>query len=208
MKWSFKAPIFTAITIGTGVIILLGYFTGIPFLLNLRAAFLQWALILSSVAVFVGVLNLIRVHYNKIRSGAKARIYSVILLISFILVFLIAMAFGPTDVWSLWTYNYILVPIEVSLLAVLAIVLIYAAARLFYRSSNLFTLVFAGTTVFILISTFTLPGIQIPGLSGLRNLISNVISVAGARGILLGVALGTIATGIRILLGADRPYGG
>jgi hypothetical protein len=25
---------------------------------------------------------------------------------------------------------------------------------------------------------------------------------------LLGVALGTIATGLRILMGADRPYGG
>jgi hypothetical protein len=32
--------------------------------------------------------------------------------------------------------------------------------------------------------------------------------MAGARGILLGVALGTVATGLRILIGADRPYGG
>jgi hypothetical protein len=30
--------------------------------------------------------------------------------------------------------------------------------------------------------------------------------LAGARGILLGVALGIIATGLRVLLGADRPY--
>jgi len=32
--------------------------------------------------------------------------------------------------------------------------------------------------------------------------------VAGARGILLGVSLGVIATGVRILIGSDRPYGG
>jgi hypothetical protein len=30
--------------------------------------------------------------------------------------------------------------------------------------------------------------------------------MAGARGILLGVALGTVATGLRVLLGIDRPY--
>ncbi len=28
-----------------------------------------------------------------------------------------------------------------------------------------------------------------------------------ARGIVLGVALGAITTGLRVLLGADRPYG-
>jgi len=32
--------------------------------------------------------------------------------------------------------------------------------------------------------------------------------MAGIRGILMGVALGSIATGLRILMGADRPYGG
>jgi len=208
VKWSLKAPIFASIAIGTGIVILLGYFIKIPFLLNLRAAFLQWALILTSVAVFVGVLNLIRIHFHKIKSGEKGNIYSLVLLISFVLVFLIAMVFGPTDIWSLWLFNYILLPIESSLLALLAVILVYAAARQFYRRSNLFTLIFTGTTVFILISTFALPGFEIPGLSDLRILISQVISVAGARGILLGVALGTIATGIRILLGADRPYGG
>jgi len=208
VKWSLKAPIFASIAIGTGIVILLGYFIKIPFLLNLRAAFLQWALILTSVAVFVGVLNLIRIHFHKIKSGEKGNIYSLVLLISFVLVFLIAMVFGPTDIWSLWLFNYILLPIESSLLALLAVILVYTAARQFYRRSNLFTLIFTGTTVFILISTFALPGFEIPGLSDLRILISQVISVAGARGILLGVALGTIATGIRILLGADRPYGG
>jgi hypothetical protein len=33
-----------------------------------------------------------------------------------------------------------------------------------------------------------------------------VPTLAGVRGILLGVALGTIATGLRVLMGAERPY--
>jgi hypothetical protein len=40
----------------------------------------------------------------------------------------------------------------------------------------------------------------------IKDWILNVPTLAGVRGILLGVALGTIATGLRILLGADRPY--
>ena len=34
------------------------------------------------------------------------------------------------------------------------------------------------------------------------------VASGGARGILIGVALGTLTTGLRILFGADRPYGG
>jgi hypothetical protein len=35
-----------------------------------------------------------------------------------------------------------------------------------------------------------------------------VVAAAGARGILLGVALGTLTTGLRILFGTDLPYKG
>jgi hypothetical protein len=48
----------------------------------------------------------------------------------------------------------------------------------------------------------------LPLVGNLRTWIVQVPSVGGARGILLGVALGTIATGLRILMGSDRPYGG
>jgi len=41
-----------------------------------------------------------------------------------------------------------------------------------------------------------------------RSWLAQVPAIAGARGLLLGVALGTVATGIRILIGVDRPYGG
>jgi hypothetical protein len=42
----------------------------------------------------------------------------------------------------------------------------------------------------------------------LRAWISQVWAAGGARGILLGVALGATATGLRVLLGTERPYGG
>jgi hypothetical protein len=32
--------------------------------------------------------------------------------------------------------------------------------------------------------------------------------LGGARGILIGVSLGILTTGLRVLFGTDRPYGG
>jgi hypothetical protein len=38
--------------------------------------------------------------------------------------------------------------------------------------------------------------------------IAEVWALGGARGILIGVALGTLMTGLRVLFAIDRPYGG
>jgi len=63
--------------------------------------------------------------------------------------------------------------------------------------------------VFVLLIT-AIPAVaaRVGLIAEIRSWILGVPAVGGARGILLGVALGTIATGIRILMGADRPYGG
>ena len=79
---------------------------------------------------------------------------------------------------------------------------------MFSRRLNIFTLFFVGTILIVLIGTITIPYLDIPGLYELRSWIVKVWATAGARGILLGIALGTIATGLRILMGTDRPYSG
>ena len=124
-----------------------------------------------------------------------------------ILTLLIVGYLGPTDPVSLWIFNYIQIPIEASLMAILSIVLIYAGVRLLRRKPNLLTIVFIATAVVILLMSGPLFGIDIPGLAELRIWIGKVPAVAGARGILLGISMGIIAAGLRILMGADRPYG-
>ncbi len=108
----------------------------------------------------------------------------------------------------MWIFNFIQVPIESSLLAILSVVLILAGVRLLRRKPNLLSIVFIGTAVVILLMSGPLFGIDLPGLADLRIWIGKVPVVAGARGILLGVSLGIVAAGLRILMGADRPYGG
>ena len=93
-------------------------------------------------------------------------------------------------------------------MAILAVVLIYAGVRLLRRKPNLLSIVFIATAVVILLMTGPLFGIDFPGLAELRIWIGKVPAVAGARGILLGISLGIVAAGLRILIGADRPYGG
>jgi hypothetical protein len=151
---------------------------------------------------------LLSVHWQKITKEQEGNAYSYVLITTLILTIAVVGYFGPTADWSMWIFNHIQLPIESSLMALLAVILVYAGARLLNRRVNLLALVFLITVLFTLLGTASVPGIEIPLLSDVSGWISRVVATAGARGILFGVALGTIATGLRILIGADRPYGG
>jgi hypothetical protein len=116
---------------------------------------------------------------------------------------------GPTDPTVMLLFNAIQVPVEASLTAVLAVTLLYASVRLLRWRTDLVAVIFIVTAVIILLGTAPLPFIgTVPVLGDLiRPFVAQVLAAGGARGILIGVALGTLTTGLRILFGADRPYG-
>jgi hypothetical protein len=197
------------IAIAAGVLVLLGYL--LPALLGgLRALLVQWAVILAAFALLLGIVNLLMVHGKRLAApkAGMNRLYSAVLLLSLVLTILLVGLSGPTGTWSVWLVNTFQIPVEASLLAVLAVVLVYAAARLLSRRLHWASLLFLGTVVLVLLGMAPLLFIgEVPFLSSLRQWLASVPALAGARGLLLGVALGVIATGLRILMGVDRPYG-
>jgi hypothetical protein len=205
-----KSPysIFNAvIAIVAGVVVLVGYFT--PWLAGTRALFLQWAVILAAFALLIGVVNLLTVHLKKMGKSKKGGIYSLALWVAFFITVGVVALDGPDGSKSVFLFNNIQIPVEASLLMLLVVTLAVASIRLLRRKAGLFTYIFIGTAFLVLLGTAPLYGIgEVSFLYQVRTWIVGVLSVAGARGVLLGVALGTVATGIRVLMGVDRPYGG
>jgi hypothetical protein len=198
------------VAIAIGVLILLGTFFNIPILVTVRTLLLEWAILLAAFALLVGAWNLISVHWGKVRSMQPGGFYSAIVLISFVITLIAAiLSGGPTGPWSQWIFNNVQVPIETSLVAVLAVVLIFSIVRLFRRRIDTFSVVFLVTVLLVLLgSTPLLFAGESTGLSVIRDFIVQVLATAGGRGLLLGIAMGTLAVGVRILIGSDRPYQG
>ena len=191
----------------TGVIILVGYF--IPAFAPVQSIQLNWAIILAGAAAVVGVLNLILVHANKITQREKGSVYSAILLICMFATFVFGIVLGPAHSAMRLLVDAIIVPVEASLMALLAVTLLYASIRLLRRRANIMSIVFIAAALLMLMASATLPFGEIGALNNfLRPWIQHVLALGGTRGILLGVALGTLTTGLRVLFGADRPYGG
>ncbi len=207
-----RAPVATALAIITALIILLGYFIPIPLFTNLRALFLGWAVVLAAVAALIAILNLVfGVHWNKMRGlpDGKRDLYSPFLILSFLLTAGVGFASGPSSPAFQQLVINIQVPVEASLMAVLAVSLGYASLRLLQRRKGLMGIVFVISSIvfLVMLSGFLSIGSSVPVLRELFSAIQ-VLPLAGARGILLGVSLGALTTGLRILIGADRPYSG
>lgn len=221
MKPNFKSPVSVAIAMGFGLVVLLGYIFGTnqagetTVFGLLRDYFLRGAVILAGVALLVGIVNLASVHSNKIKKG-ESKGYSFILLAALFITLGVGIfdfsrmyiAGAPNFQWTQWLFTNIQIPVETSLMAVLVVSLTYAAARLFGRRLTVFSAVFLVILIILLLGVIPPLTNMLPFLSDLRAWIIEVPAVGGARGILLGVALGIIATGLRILMGSDRPYRG
>ena len=196
-----------AFAIAAGLIVLLGYF--FPDQLgDLRVLLLDWAVIIAGVAVLVGIFNMAAVQMEKFRSRQKGGAYGLLLVISLLITFFVAGVWlGPEHPGMLLAVNAIIVPVETSLMAILVVTLIYASIRLLRRRLDVMSVVFLATAVIFLILTMPTPFGPFPGDQAMLAFLE-MFSGGGARGLLIGIALGTLLTGLRVLFGVDRPYGG
>ncbi len=198
----------TAIAISTGVFVLLGALIPTDILVDFRILLLQWAVLVAGFAVLVGIINLLVVHLAKIRAKSGSG-YSLLLALSLLASLVIAIFSTPQGTGSRILFDGIIQPVEATLMALMSISLLYASMRLLRHRAGLLSIVFIATAIILLLGAAPLPFGEVGILHYIISpFIEQVPAAAGARGILIGVALGTLTTGLRVLFGADRPFGG
>ncbi len=199
----------TAFAIAIGALILIGSILPIPLLRSISMQLLQWGMILAGIAVLVGIGNLFAVHFSRVRRRQAGALDSLTLLVALLATLFIGVLGGPSHPWMQVAVEAIIVPVEASLMALLAVTLLYAAMRLLRRRADWMSILFLAIVVLWLLSSVSLPFLgEIPILSDwVRPWLLFSPVAGGLRGLLLGVALGALVTGLRVLFALDRPYG-
>ncbi|HEX6269562.1 MAG TPA: hypothetical protein VFZ43_04955 [Anaerolineales bacterium] len=192
--------------ISAGIIVLLGYFVSTEPLPDLRLLLTNWAIMIAGMAVLVGIYNLAAVQMEKIRTHQKGGIYGALLVLSLILTFGLGLLLGPEDPLMRLAVETVVVPVEAALMAILAVTLIYASIRLFQRRMDVMSVLFLVAALLLMLAMMPTPFGPIPG-DWFILLVEGAVARGGARGLLIGIALGTMLTGLRVLFGMDRPYG-
>jgi hypothetical protein len=209
-----RNTIAVVVAIAAGLFTALGYFIPFAPLNNLAGGLLYIAVFLSSIAMLVGVINLSRIHMRKAVGGKSGSGYSLLLFFVLWLTFLVvfyAMQSHSTAV-TIWIVRNIQLPLEASLMSLVVFALLVGGVRLLYRRRDLMAYLFLCSALIVLLAAVPLPALLegwLQGPDSIRQAVASIflsIASGGGRGILLGMALGAAATGMRILIGVDRPY--
>ncbi len=172
---------------------------------------LGWAGLVVAFTLVLGVLNLLAVHTNRVLR--KRNPYSLILVLSMIAVFVVAFLDrrGITENGMGLYFDWVQAPLEAALASLLAFFLLFAGFQLVKRQRTIWSLLFLVTAVLVLVADILLVTSWAPPrltewFIRIQDVIQNVIVVAGVRGLLIGVALGSILLAVRMLVGLERPY--
>ncbi len=186
-----------------GLIVLLDYFLENPLLDALGGYLLEGAIILGACALILGLWNLLATHERRIRRRERGWTMSVAILLSALGSLVLGLAAWQTPAWS-WFYRYLLFPLEASAGALVA----FAVANAAVRSWRFGTL--EGSLLLVAGLPVLLGSLPLAGgpawLGQIRDWLIAVPVLAAVRGLLLGVGLGVVATGLRVLFRIDRPY--
>jgi len=198
-KWM---PIFIAVV--TGLLTLVGYILPQTLMGSIRDRLVEGAVIVGAFAFVLALFNVISVHSTRIFNLKSGWVYSLVLLLAALVSWIPPVIGGPFQPATEQLLNYVIAPLGASLAALVVFALTLAGFRLLRNRRSPWSLLFIAVVTFTLLGTAPIRGLE--WLGEIRSWLIAIPGTAGVRGLLLGVALGTLITGLRVLLTQDRPY--
>ncbi len=224
-RFSLAAVVLGALATVLALITLLGLapFPALPDTANLilgqlSSLLIQLVTVVGAIAVIVGVLNLLSVNLKKVTTGERGFPYSIATILAAVLVVALHLAdragllkvlepgrtTADSPLVSLTVMDAVQVTIESALAGLLVFFLVYAAYRMMRRRVTIWSILFVLTLLIVLMGYIPLANLSF--LTLIRDWVLRVPVSAGTSGILIGVALGTLVVGVRLLLGQDRSF--
>jgi hypothetical protein len=191
-----------------GAIVLLDFARAAPGVGGLASYLVEWAAVLTALALLVGLINVAFSHAARVFRRDADWIYSLVLLLAMFTVIIVGLA-GPPGVNLAEEplrrlFEAVYVPLAGSLLALLAFFSLSAILRT-VRERNVPALVIVVVALVVLILGLP-PVAALPLVGAALGWFNEYVTLAGARGLLLGAAIGTLVASVRVLLGFDQPY--
>lgn len=206
-----SSSIVAAFVSGLALITILGLLDQNEGVLAITAdGMLQLVAVTAAFAILIGIFNLLAsVHLRRLLRLRRGWVYSLFTLLAAVGV-VVVYFLDENEFWSgdlegetlsPRLFQVLQITLESALAGLILFFLVYAAYRLLRSRVTWSNLLFVITVLVILLGW--LPS---SNAAGLRDWVLQVPATAGARGLLIGVGLGTVVVGIRILTAQDRIY--
>lgn len=165
----------------------------------------RWIVTSEGAAVLLGVISLVRVHWDAVLLRPKDRPYSLILLGAMFGYGALVVWEGPEGHAAHWVFLHVLSPIYSTMYGLIAFFVTSAAYRAF-RIRSAETAVLLATAAAVMIGLTPLGDAIARGWGQLAEWILDVPVTGAYRAIQIGATLGALAAAMRILLGVERAH--
>ncbi|NJN15361.1 MAG: hypothetical protein HC822_03230 [Oscillochloris sp.] len=199
-----------------GLIILLDFGGAGGVIAAIAGLLISWAAMITAIALLLGIFSVAWSHVQRVRLRSPDWGYSLVLLVGLIAVIMTGIFFplsGPNGIVlpsSLAEgpirafFRIVYEPLAGSLLALLAFFSLSAALRAVRRRS-LEAITILVIACLVLIAQLPIVA-GLPGIGVGMQWLNDYVALAGARGLLIGSAIGALVASVRVLLGFDIPY--
>lgn len=163
---------------------------------------LNWAIVLTAITLLVSISNLVITHLRYIAVGRRGFLFSLVFIAAFAATFVFGILRGSDDTQYLRWIKAIQLPLETALLGLLALVMMSAAIKIFrVKGWSILTVSFGlSALLFLFLNLGVLPIAQNSTLFVVVTALQK-LPVVGARGLLIGAALGAVIAALRVLFG-------
>jgi hypothetical protein len=213
MSQVYKRELVFVVTGLVALVMILSYFfgTNIPGLSgsgSLSAQLQTWAMIIQLMAIGLGAINLIQVHYRQISRKTDMMIYSVVFMVTFAFLLLLGLyklATGVELYPYTWMFTYVYTSLGTTLYAITGFFIFSAAYRAF-RAKNVDAAILLIGGCFVLLANAPIGEVIWGGFPLIGNWFNNVGQIPGMRAFTIVGALGLLAYGFRALIGKERGF--
>ena len=172
----------------------------LPYLLDL-------AILLLAVSSLMALAYLLLRQLKKIRQHPGKSIPNLVMVLAFVVTLVAGLVFGVENpAYNRWVAA-IQRPLQSSLLGLSALVMASAGLKFFqHRGVNTLSLSFGLSAVFFLLLGMNVSRLVINPQLDAALLTLSQIPLIGARGLVIGIALGALLLALRIVFGIERPF--
>lgn len=195
------------ITLFFGLFMIIQYFVPHWMVNELAGRFQQWAVIVLAFAYVLGIANLVRINLDVVSKRGQDWYYKIITVVTLFATLLIGLIGGitPGTFFNDRLYLQMYVPMSSTMYATLAFFIASAAYRAFRVRSWQASLL-AVTAMIVMLGRVPVGQIFWRDMPGLVDWVMQVPNMVAQRGILIGAALGAVATGLKMVFGIERSY--
>jgi hypothetical protein len=115
------------------------------------------------------------------------------------------MKWGPEGRAFKWLYDHVFAPCNATMFALLAFFIASAAFRAF-RARNVEAALLLGAAILVMLGRVPIGRLVSESFPYIADWLVDVPNNAGRRAIMMGAALGAVATGLRVILGLERSH--